>query len=299
MDKTYFYSKIDNSNIKKSTKDAYKRNLNKALQIFENDSIQEIIEQPESFENKLKKYKINKGYGNTFCCNIIGGILSLFNSSSEIRESNKENFEKFQNMHDLYKKTIKEHYKNGDMTEKQKKGFVSFDEIVQKRDELEDGSIEKLILSMYSMIAPKRADFYNCRIYKTQPKTPKTNNYMVINKKTKKLYLNEYKTSDIYGCIVEELPDELVYQIQKSLENKPRQHLFVGNHNKPFSSNQVFDLYLNKQLKKIFQNEYISLNTLRHAYIIANRPSTDNEREALSKQMGHQVSTQEDYLHNI
>ena len=126
----------------------------------------------------------------------ISAILAVFKHNEGLKEADgfseayKEWLEKFKELDT----SISERYKLNKPSEKQLNGYVPFKDIIKKRDELKKGSLDRLLLSMYTYIKPLRADFNCVKIYKkvVATKIPENENY--INLHEKKLILQEYKT---------------------------------------------------------------------------------------------------------
>jgi len=290
-DEQYYDTIKNNSSLRNSSKEEHVRNLKKAKQIFENKSIDEIIKEPKQFKKRLEEQDLSIASKS----NVVGAILSIFRSSSVIRENNKDLFNIWKDLYDDIKQPLRDKYERGEMSEKQKKAYVSFDEVCSKRDKLEEGSQVRLLLSLFTLMPAKRAqEFHNMVVLKKEPRRG-YNNYLVINNKYAKMVINEYKTSDKYGTIVEYLSKQLKNEILASLNKNPRKYLFVKENGKPFADRKSFDYWANTQLKRVFDNEHISIGTLRHTYLIHNRPQNDDEREELANSMGHSVDMQKMY----
>ena len=146
-----------------------------------------------------------------------------------------------QKQSDLYKKWLDIHqevrapinakYQSNEPNSRQKEAYISFEELVKIRNKLEDGTSEKLLLSMYTMIPPVRSDYYKIAIYKTENEvTDDIDNYLIMNSKPF-IVLRKYKTSKTYKAIKIDLPKDLVKQIKSSLNKNPRDFLFTSPRN--------------------------------------------------------------------
>lgn len=99
---------------------------------------------------------------------------------------------------------ITKRYKTNEPSERQLNAYVAFRDIVKKRDSLESGTMDKLLLGFYTHIRPLRADFNAVFLYGVGegmggvlPKNEKDReaNYIVVENATKaKLVLHEFKT---------------------------------------------------------------------------------------------------------
>jgi|688.fasta_scaffold05342_2 hypothetical protein len=184
------------------------------------------------------------------------------------------------------------------MQEKKGGSRLLFNDICQKRLELEKGSIERLLISMYVLISPVRSDYHS-----TQIVYPGDNinypNYLLIDGGSSRLVIADFKTSKIYGQIMhEKLPKELHDEIILSLQKQPREFLFVNARNQPFTRD-TFSKWSSRILEKLF-GVVTTLTTIRHLYISSldfNKMST-KQLEQISKQMGHSLAMQSQYRWN-
>jgi hypothetical protein len=184
------------------------------------------------------------------------------------------------------------------MQEQKGGSHLSFQDIRKKRLELEKGSIGRLLLSMYTLIPPVRADYHSTQIVRAGEKINYPN-YILIDDTNIKLVITEYKTSKIYGSIIyDSLPQELFNEIVLSLQKQPRKFLFVNARNEPFTRD-AFSKWSSRVLEQLF-NVVMTLTIIRHLYITSidmNKTSV-KELEKISKKMGHSVLTQSQYRWN-
>lgn len=170
-----------------------------------------------------------------------------------------------------------------------KKGGVNltFQQIIQARDSLPHGSIEKLLISFYTMIPPVRADYYNTHIvHNNEP--PTEPNFIRILPQSVTLTLTEFKTSSSFKEIHHTLPSELRNELLASLQSHPRTRLFLNAKLEPFTRNS-YVLWSRRLLTKIFKTDF-TLVFFRHAYVshVLTRPSlTDQDVLNISRAMGH------------
>jgi len=185
---------------------------------------------------------------------------------------------------------IQEHYKENKPSELQRDKVVSWKDIGTIRDKLSDG-IPKLLLSMYTLLEPERADYFECELISRGQKATSAN---YINLTDNKLVITDFKTAKKYDKLEQDIPPELMRQITLSITNEPRQYLFVNRFKKPFERPQ-YSNWANRVLSEIF-GKPITLTILRHAYcskLDFNQPL--RSLEAISKRMGHDVTTQKRY----
>ena len=197
-------------------------------------------------------------------------------------------------------KAINDRYKTNEPSERQMNAYVKFDDIVKKRDSLEDGTFEKLLLSFYTYIRPLRADFNLVRIYNSIDELPKNNekeNYIVFeNKHEATLYLHEFKTQRSHNELKKELPAELIKQLQLSLTKKPREWLFIDKFGKPYKAANSYTRWANRTFQKLF-NKPLTITMIRHSYIssLDQNVLTTLEKEEIAKEMAHSRGMQELY----
>ena len=169
-------------------------------------------------------------------------------------------------------------------------------ESAQNASELAPVSDDNLITAMYTQLPPARDDYGNVRITATD-----MDDGNFYNTATKKLHLNDYKTSGKYGHQIIALPKSLTTLIQKSLIATPRSYLFTKlDKSKPFGKMSTF-------VSKVFAKystlpaSKLGINNLRHSRISHEYAKDDfntANKKKLARQMYHSSDVaQEMYLH--
>ena len=172
---------------------------------------------------------------------------------------------------------------------------LSFNDIVKKRDELPTGSIERLLIAMYTMIPPCRADYFAMEVVRGEAE-PTAKNYLRIREEEKsgtkmETVLRDFKTAKIFKEIRNELPVELVGEAEASLEMNPRGYLFVNANGKPHTRNS-FTLWARRVLSRVFGTDF-TLVFFRHAFAthyvmnVDLRTLTDAQIKDISDKLGH------------
>lgn len=173
---------------------------------------------------------------------------------------------------------------------------LSFNEIIEKRDELPIGSIERLLIAMYTMIPPCRADYFAMEVVRGEAQ-PTAKNYLRIRSDDEKsgvrmeTVLRDFKTAKIFKEIRNELPVELIKEVEASLEKTPRGYLFMNANGKPHTRNS-FTLWSRRVLSRVFGTDF-TLVFFRHAFAthyvmnIDLRTLTDAQIKEISNKMGH------------
>jgi hypothetical protein len=280
------------------SKKTYTKNLLKITKLFfdKQVSIHWVIHHPDEFKIACEKYGQENKLQPASLAQYMVPIMYCLVAHRELQEANPKLKYKWARIRDEIREPDDAYEKENRATTKQEKAFMPFDEICKIRDKLPDGSMGKLLLSMYTMIEPVRSDFDTTRIYDEEPNDD-NGNYIVLGK-IKSLYLNKYKTSERYGKTIIKLPDELITQIKESLKKNPRDYLFKPLHGETFNSN-TFNKWANRTLKNILNNESFTLTMLRHSYLSQPKLDLENksmgERREIADKMLHSVGVQKIY----
>lgn len=226
-----------------------------------------------------------------------------------------------------YAKAHNEEENKNEKTEKQKKNWVEYEEILKKRDELKDKIKDKiktekqyndllnlLILSLYTYILPRRNLDYNIMVLSFNNKPEDlNNNYLVLKKDNERFIFNKYKTSkadDKKNETEQETEDrrtvkiedyELLKLINFYLLNHP---LIKGKPNKkhegvPFlvyyDGRKFINNSITRILNRIFKKN-LGTSMLRH--IIASYKGADELKELKqrAKKMGHSLDQHLQYI---
>lgn len=177
---------------------------------------------------------------------------------------------------------------------------VKWEDILKKRDSLNSGTHEKLLLSLYTYLPPVRADYFEVRI--NPPKSiieDKKSNYIILKQtpEASSIVLRDFKTAAKYKTISHILPQALYDEIQISLKQKPRQYIFTmpSDNKRPYDRNS-FSKWANKTLKELFQVP-VTLTTLRHLFVstIDFNKTRGSELEKIGNAMGHSIAMQKGY----
>jgi hypothetical protein len=174
-----------------------------------------------------------------------------------------------------------------------KKGGINltYNDLVAKRNELPLGSIERLLIAMYTMIPPVRADYFATEII-SEDQAPKEKNYIRRRGPARmECILTDFKTAKTYKQITNNFPPELIAEIDASLEKTPRNYLFLNANGKPHTRGSYI-LWTGRLLKRVLGTTF-TLVFFRHAFvtnfIFANNMATmtDAEVKLVSDKMGH------------
>lgn len=184
-------------------------------------------------------------------------------------------------------------YESNAPTERQRAGFVPYDEIIKKRDEFATGSIERLLLGMYTHLRPMRCEYARVALYEQDPPEKAEPNYILL--KSSKIIINHFKTRNHHDGYDMKLPKPLMDDLKESLNVRPRKWLFINNNDEPFSP-ALFSSWTMRVFKRIF-NKPLTVALIRHSYIntIDFNTLSVAEKKDIALSMGHTVGTQDRY----
>lgn len=226
----------------------------------------------------------------------ISAVLAVFRHNEGLKTQRKT---AYQQWYDAFKDVhtkIDEKYKKNEPSDKQVAGYVPYDEIVKKRDGLEKGSDERLLLSVYTYIPPLRCDFNAIRVFEDE-KPSSDKNYILLNSKENKAHmiLQEFKTAQKMDKYEKELPEALVIEIKDSLFKNPRNYLFQDREGKPYRASS-YNKWANRVLFRLF-GRHLTISLIRHSYInsLDFNKLTVEEKENIAKDMTHTIGTQDRY----
>ena len=175
-------------------------------------------------------------------------------------------------------KPINAQRNSGEKTEKQEDYWISWDDIIKRRDELE--GVEKVLLSLYTMLPPRRAkDYGDMKI------NSHTGNSFDI--KNKQFIFRDYKTEKVYGEQKIDVPADLYSVLMNYLDGRTSGDLL------PFNTPN-----LTKKLQKIFKPKKISVNALRHIYDTHHFGETQTAMTNAANVMAHSTNQQRQYIKN-
>ena len=212
-------------------------------------------------------------------------------------------------------KDLKAEEAKGIKTDTQKKNWVPADEIDELRNKLRDAYdkikdeanpsrsqydalFRYLVLSLYTMIPPRRnKDYQEMEIIKGI-KPDHKNNYLDV--KNKEFIFNCFKNVKSEGQQVLKIPDDLMSVINTYVRFHPliepgeteyQVPFLVDYEGKPLSGTSA----MTKVLNKIFQKK-VGSTMLRHIYLSNKYGKIKEEMANDAKAMSHSVAMQKDYI---
>jgi hypothetical protein len=195
------------------------------------------------------------------------------------------------------------------ISEKQKENMISFNEIVELREELFDKATDEddeeeidffdlqdaIILGLYTYIAPVRLDWAEVKVVDKRPEKIEEN-ILVLTPTTAQAFFVEFKTAKTYGLMkTEKFPGVFTNLIHYFQETKKElglntEYLLLSKAYTPMTK-----ATLANTIKRIFQTYFgkiISVQMLRHIYLTAHLPKIDVESsKKRASSMGHSLET--------
>lgn len=191
--------------------------------------------------------------------------------------------------------------KKGRYNSEEMEKFVKWDDIDAAADKFisdkSEKTINRLIVGLYTILPPRRADYWNL-VFKTSGDEKPQKNINLLVKTSKGLVLNigDYKTKKTFGTIVIKL-----YKTYKQLEDLFNEFIKeegLKDGDRVFESARInsansFTKKVNSLFKKLTGKE-LGINMLRHSYInnFLSESRSLEERERLGLLMGHSAMTQ-------
>lgn len=286
---TKFKDIIDKTDLSDVSKNNYKYRLDR-LTTLTNKDVDWIINNCKKTLTILAKNKITEPQSVKA---MINAILTIFKHTKGLRQTKQKAYTCWINHFKEVNEKAQEKYEKIEPSERQIEAYVPWNEIIAKRDELDKTSNEYLVLCLYTMLPPARADFNKVKIIKENQVTDELvkeyPNHLIIMPKGMKLVYNEFKTKSKRLQNYEKiLPNELVKVIKDSLKRQPREFLIVDKNGEPYHKANSFTQHVKRVLYKVFKKN-MSINTLRHSFIngVDMNTITPLEKESLARDMMH------------
>jgi len=195
-------------------------------------------------------------------------------------------------------------------TERQAKNAIKWETIIQVRDRLKFGSYDHLLMSMYTMVPPRRQwDYMQMPVYLDPEYNPELdhNHLHVKNNKHQApyMFIIDCKNAEYFNPFFnKEIPKKLVKTLLLSMKDRPRSYVFTQNNGKgqPFDNTNSFQKFSNRAFKRIFKDDPmftgdssgVSVNVLRHSFATYINEQADipvATKKRLAIKMGHSYNT--------
>ena len=287
-----FFESLTSAELSPTTKRIYMERWRFMVETLKTD-VFSILTHPKKYIPWIMEYSSELATRKSY----LSAVLAMFRHNEGLKEQEKTHYlawyDAFRQIHE----EIDARYKRNQPSAKQVDGYVPFADIVAKRDELDKGTPERLLLAFYTYIPPLRSDLNRIRIYDKQAPSHADDNYIQLDTPARKatLTLREFKTAARMEKYEKELPRELVDEIVASLDRDPRSYLFEDRNRQPYRSSS-FTKWANRTLHRLF-GKGLTISLIRHSYInsLDFNTLTVEEKEKIAKDMAHTVGTQDRY----
>jgi hypothetical protein len=272
------------------------------IQIFDEDYVKKMAKTPDEVIAKLESIYKNYNTLTTYTIRIIG-LLKKYSDKYNIT---KKTFDKYYEAREKYKNLQEAKHTTelgNTLTENQSKNYVSWESIlaVQKllkaKAETFQSFQDYLIVSLYTLNAPVRADYANMKIVKNLCKSINSKtNYLVLQNNPYFIF-NVYKTSKFYGQKKCEIGIELRRIISEWFQkyNRSQKFLLIHADGTPMDENDLV-IRIRKIFRKVIGKD-VGINILRHSFInsLADMLAVSKKLEKISKDMHHNMEMQLKY----
>lgn len=298
------YKKIARTLVRASTDSHIKDNIEDILQKNGwrtiNEALYDIIKNVGKYQPILSSRLSNRKTLNVH----YSTIKALIKHSNDVNlQEYKKDWEPFAKEVD---DKLREETDNHIVGERQNKGALKWNDVLitkisMKKDAKKNvrASMDYLLLCTYTAFTRRQVDYASVRLYKNREDKIEDSTYIHLNPPDNKkpyIHIGVGKTKKHYGDFECDLPDDMLESLHISLTHEPRDYLFGKK------SVDSFRKWCNNTLKRIFRNEHVTVNSLRHAHAeeIDSTPKiklSDRKKEAWK--MGHSVMKQLEYNLNL
>jgi hypothetical protein len=247
----------------------------------------EIKEEPAKvvayLQENYTKYNTRKSF--------LSAIYSTYEDSATIPKIYKDAMKK-----EFELQKVKE--ESQELTPEQDANYLSWKDITavqkqlaSKKDKTNTEWLEYLVVSLYTLTSPVRADYGVMKIVKSGKDKSKFN--LFVNIKKPYFIFRDYKTAERYGQVKVLAPKPLVKVITEWFEyiNQIPEYLLGNTYNPIVLSN-----FIRRTFKK-YTDKSVGINLIRHAYITEYFPTlkTIKDKKEVARRMMHSKNTQELY----
>lgn len=310
--KTKLLERVKENTAIKYLKDLYYLNGDKPFNTLT------FLKKPELVLSKLTKRKLATSTKKNYVASILS-VLSVYKDKKGMNDLHA----KYSEMMETLVKELDEQNPDNTKSSKQQENWMSWNEIMEKRDELETSVRQELkgvrfkdmdkrnhynillnlvVLSLYTLIPPRRNDYATMEIIMNEEDAKDDNmNYLVFN--DSKFIYNNYKTSGKFGKQEMDIPPKLMNVIklyirfhpllQTKTKTYPVRFLVMADGKSVPKNNGITRI-----LNRIFKNKNIGSSLLRHIFLTDKFGDVLDEKNKLAEKMGHSVSTQNEYVVN-
>lgn len=261
--------------LSETTKKNYEAILNRLEKITQKP-LKYILIHPKESLQIIETHTKNK---KTSTISYLIPICKQFSSNHELANKYPTSYKKWRKYLTDITIQINNDYSNNIGASDKIKKVVTMDEISAKYKELSNTPNHQklLLLSVFMNLAPKRADLGNVRIFhlgKDIPTDNKDMNFIYLGTKDKFkikpfLQINKFKTAKhmVHG-IREVIPQPLYNDILYSLQQQPREYLFVDSKGNPYTNNNSYSKFVSRTFASLFgEDKSMGVSLWRHVYV--------------------------------
>ncbi len=185
-------------------------------------------------------------------------------------------------------------------TAKQAEKYVAWPDVLAFRDQHREDmtDTEYLLLCLYTMWPPVRADYTPMEIVTRKPrKLTDGTNYVIVSKGSISVLFHAYKTHAVYGDLLRKMPKPLERVTREYLAARPDQKYLFEDGGVPWQAQR-----LGVTIRRIFQRFHgldTGISTLRHSFATHSYRGMPamTELKKLSQSLMHSMSTSQAYRH--
>lgn len=173
---------------------------------------------------------------------------------------------------------------------------ITVDSLIQYRTKLQTLDPLRMLLNVYVLIPPARADYGSIRIYLNHDDLKKENspNYILMDMKEKKgkICLRQYKTSGVYNDIVNDIPDGMMSDLIIVMEKYPKKKYLFERVDGTQYNVKRYDEFANRNFRRIHKK--LTINAIRKLYATKFGDSMDEMSEK-ADELKHRLVTHVNY----
>ena len=195
-------------------------------------------------------------------------------------------------------------------TYKQTEKTIPWDKLKDLWEQYPEGSMDRAILSVYSLFPPRRLkDYSEMKVINTNKAKPGLNNYLLLQPQTPgtpgaytsaKFIFGDYKTAHSYGVQRFDVPHKLFLQLLPIAKDRIGASLFYNERTKEILAQSTFSERISEAVKRKVDPAFkknAGPTVFRHSFIthfLQSNPSTSKRKE-VAKQMAHTIGMQLQY----
>lgn len=309
-----FENAIKSAEVSEGTKKSYLKQLSMVKNLFSSTqytTYHKILQHP-SAAKKLIRSRVSDG---TLSLNsartIVTCLVSLFKHAESTGDLNMT--EEVRALHDEWTDILKEYNdkvnelsEKNEFSQREKEGFVPFEEWEAKEKELREtelGSLRHLLVAFHTLVTPLRGgDLAVVKLVPPSSPLAKEDSKSKENvlvwagaDKESTLMIRDHKTRSTYPVLTRTLPVPLRRAIAQSLKDQKRTLLFVDGQGKQWVRNSFMTWKANT-LRDTF-GKPVTTNLARHAFVNATRSTTESiaDERKRAEEMGHSLAMHQKY----